>query len=115
VNAGHPAPLLVNGPISDLLEATGPLIGPLPEIAIKRGYSYLAPGAVLLLYTDGVFERRNKLGESFSIGRLREAVSQNQTKSAKDILNILFEEAYQFGGRLPWEDDVSLVVIKREG
>lgn len=115
INAGHPAPLLVNGPISDLLEATGPLIGPLPEIAIKRGYSYLAPGAVLLLYTDGIFERRNKLGESFSIGRLRELVSLNQSKSAKEILTVLLDAAFHFGGSLPWEDDVSLVLIKREG
>lgn len=114
VNAGHPAPLLVNGPISDLLEGTGPLIGPLPEITIKRGYSYLAPGAVLLLYTDGVFERRNKLGESFSIGRLRELVSEHQKKTAKEILKFLFETAYEFGNRQPWDDDVSLVVIKRK-
>jgi len=113
VNAGHPAPLLVHPDGSQMLTATGPIIGPIPEIKVKRGYSLMQPGSVLVLYTDGIFERRSRLGENFSIERLQQITSENIDKSATDILNILFETAFEFGDNQPWEDDVTIVVIKR--
>lgn len=113
VNAGHPAPLLIWGEQVKMLEANAPIIGPLPEIKPKRGYINFPPGAVLVLYTDGIFERRNPKGENFSIERLQKIASQNQEKSAEDILEILFDQAFAFGEKQAWEDDVSIVVVKR--
>ena len=45
--------------------------------------------------------------------RLKKTVIQNQEKTAEDIVNLVFEEVYQFGGQTNWEDDATIVVIKR--
>ena len=113
VNAGHPAAVLIHGDEHQMLAATGTVIGPLPEFRITRSYNYLPPGAILVLYTDGIFERRNKVGDYFSIERLIRIVTENQNLSADEILATLFQSALEFGNMQPWEDDVTLVIIKR--
>jgi sigma-B regulation protein RsbU (phosphoserine phosphatase) len=113
VNAGHPPPLLVHENTIHLLEANGQILGPLPEITLKRAYTYLPPNGVLVLYTDGLLERRNQAGENFSIDRLKQLVLEYQHQNADDLLQLLFENVYQFGAEQPWEDDVTLVILKR--
>ncbi|MER5949624.1 SpoIIE family protein phosphatase [Streptomyces sp. NPDC001904] len=60
-NAGHPAPLVV-GPDGTVrrLDHHGPLVFPgLPARAVRADHTLrLAPGSLLLLYTDGLVEER---------------------------------------------------------
>ncbi|MCI0513976.1 PP2C family protein-serine/threonine phosphatase [candidate division KSB1 bacterium] len=113
VNAGHPPPLLVHEKTVHLLEANGQILGPLPEITLQRAYTFIPPNGVLVLYTDGLFERRNLAGENFSIDRLKQLVLEHQYENADALLQLVFENVYRFGAGQPWEDDVTLVVIKR--
>jgi hypothetical protein len=77
-NAGHPPGYLrgVNGTVREL-GATETILGALPpkEFNARQRELDLAPGDVVLAYTDGVFEARNRAGEQFGIGRLREMMS----------------------------------------
>ncbi|MEU6740815.1 SpoIIE family protein phosphatase [Streptosporangium sandarakinum] len=58
--AGHPPPLVcrADGEPEYLDEALAPLIGVLPSIGFPASEARLGPGDRLLLYTDGIVERR---------------------------------------------------------
>jgi sigma-B regulation protein RsbU (phosphoserine phosphatase) len=113
VNAGHPAPFVVKGDTVQDLKATGLILGALPEIKLHRSYAHMQPGAVLVLYSDGILERENDQEEAFNIRRLKKLVQKHQEKSAPEILEMVFEKVYEYGNRRKWEDDCTVVVIKR--
>ncbi len=115
VNAGHPAPFLVHGKQVTNLKATGLILGALPEITLHRSYARIEPDSVLVLFSDGLFEREDSKGEAFEIKRLKELVIENQSKTAEEIMNLIFEKVDEFGNRTKWDDDSTLVVIKRLG
>jgi sigma-B regulation protein RsbU (phosphoserine phosphatase) len=115
VNAGHPAPLLVHGDHIRELQASGTIIGAMPAITLHRAYAYFEPGGVLVMYSDGIFERQNRKEENFSIARLKELVVQNQSKRAQELLDLIFDAVYEFGNRAKWEDDATVVVVRRVG
>jgi serine phosphatase RsbU (regulator of sigma subunit) len=59
-NAGHPAPILV-GPDGEARLLTGRVdlvLGLYPGTRRHDGVAEIPPGSTLLLYTDGLFERR---------------------------------------------------------
>ncbi|MCG8604708.1 PP2C family protein-serine/threonine phosphatase [bacterium] len=115
VNAGHPTPLLVRGEKVQSLTATGLILGALPEITLHRAYARIEPGSVLVLFSDGLFERENEKEEIFSLERLKQLVVKHQSKDAQAILDTIFNEIDEFGNRIKWEDDCTMVVIKRLG
>lgn len=113
VNAGHPAPFIVNDREIKDLPATGVPLGFVPQLHLNRAYAYLDQDSVLVLYSDGIIERLSPEGEQFGIGQLKELVRQQRKASAEGILKAAFEQVFEFGGRAPWEDDATLVIIKR--
>jgi len=120
VNAGHQPPILFfreqkPGQACEVeLSNGGTVIGPLPEARFRRGFARLHPGEVLLLLTDGILERRDRQGDFFGDERVRALVRQHQAEPAPVILEKLFEAALAFGNGRPWEDDATIVVVKRE-
>ena len=68
-----------------------------------------------MLCTDGILERRDKAGEFFGVERLRAVVREKQDEPAQAVLDALFEAALAWGDRRPWEDDATIVVVKRRG
>jgi len=112
-NAGHPAPFLVTRKNTLDLEATGITLGFLPEIDLHRGYARLFKNSVLVLYSDGIIERESEKKELFGVERLKRLVIKNQILSAKELVELIFTTVYEFGNRTIWEDDASIVVIKK--
>ena len=119
VNAGHQPPILFfrepqPGKAAEMeLRIGGTVIGPLPEAHFRRGFAKVHPGEVLLMLTDGILERRDKAGEFFGVDRVREIVRELQGRPAQAILDRLFEAAFAWGEGRPWEDDATIVVVKR--
>jgi len=113
VNAGHPSPVVINGSRHRELESTGLVIGALPEIEISRAYSFIEPGSTLVLYSDGIIERKNVLEQEFGVDSLIQAVKKNQKKNAQEILKAVFDAALNFGKSDKWQDDATLVIVKR--
>jgi sigma-B regulation protein RsbU (phosphoserine phosphatase) len=113
VNAGHPPPVLINNDIVTELESTGLIFGALPEIDLRRSYTKIHPGNNLVLYSDGILERQNNDGNEFDLDRLKEIIIKNKDLDAEEILNSIFETVYEFGDKKKWEDDATVVVIKR--
>lgn len=113
VNAGHPPPLLVHGALVKQLPATGTILGALPEISLHRASARFEAGAVMVMYSDGLLERRNDADEEFGLFRLEELLVQHQQKSAANILEAIYQTAFAFGNQAKWKDDVTVVVVKK--
>ena len=114
VNAGHPAPFIVKENSVVDLPATGITLGFMPEIELQRAYARMLENSVLILYSDGIIERENETTEQFGLERFKNLIIKHQRKSAQELLKIIFDEAYIFGNRAKWSDDVTVVVIKKK-
>ncbi|NNE44037.1 MAG: PP2C family protein-serine/threonine phosphatase, partial [Gemmatimonadetes bacterium] len=113
-NAGHNAPIVVrrDGTV-ELLEDGGLLLGVFPEATYETGAVGLEPGDLVVLYTDGVTEAHNPLGDMYSEERLMEAVVRHRNGSADTVHARILEEVAMFqDGRDP-DDDLTLILLKR--
>jgi hypothetical protein len=74
-NAGHPPAYLrgVNGTVRDL-GTTAVVLGALGDDGFEAGEQCLelSPGDVILAYTDGAYEARDRLGRQLGLDRIRE-------------------------------------------
>ncbi|MFG3496714.1 PP2C family protein-serine/threonine phosphatase [Streptomyces sp. NPDC047886] len=107
--AGHPAPLLLRGGHAFALptEHRGPLLGALPGHAYETAAFPLERGDVLLLYTDGVVERRGQ-DITQGIGSLTEALTACRNMPPQRIVDRLTEEY----GRSAHDDDACLLAVR---
>jgi serine phosphatase RsbU (regulator of sigma subunit) len=113
VNAGHQPPLLFRKDAIVELRTGGTVIGPLPDVSFRRGHARLDPGSVLALFTDGIVERRGPGDVFFEQDRLKRIVQESHGAPAGHLLDRIIEGAYAHGGGRPWEDDVTVMVIRR--
>ena len=115
-NAGHwPAYLI--GPQTDsavqALPRTGLPIGIVKNATWERAVAQLAPGDVLVLYTDGITEARNSQGAFFDEDGLLESVQANLGRSAQAMKDAVIADVEEFVGDAPQADDVALMVVVR--
>jgi sigma-B regulation protein RsbU (phosphoserine phosphatase) len=113
VNAGHQPPLLFRKDRILELRTGGTVIGPLPQVSYRRGLVRLDPGSVLVLFTDGIVERRGPEDEFFGDDRLKRVVQESQGTPAAHLLDRILDAAFAHGEGRPWEDDVTVMVIRR--
>jgi serine phosphatase RsbU (regulator of sigma subunit) len=111
-NAGHNAPLVVSKEVKTL-QATGLPLGIFPERGYEEAETKLEPEDVLLLFTDGVTERRNESDDEFGESRLRDLAQGVRDASAEEILQSLEASIKEFGGQAVLQDDLTLLVLKR--
>lgn len=113
-NAGHPSPLLFAENKIVPLEPTGLIIGAFPDIELRRSFVSIPQNGILVLFTDGIIERKNRRSELFGVERIKSVVNENLNKSADDIMKVIFKSAFEFGKNKKWEDDATVMVIKRD-
>ena len=116
VNAGHPPPfhLAASGEVT-LLEEGGVVMGPLPDATYERGFVKLAPGDLLVLYTDGITEAQPEGSaelDEYGRDRLIECVKALRDSSAEDIVNGIFTDVEKFTVGSPASDDRTVCVAK---
>ena len=85
-NAGHPPALLVSADGVIACEATGPLLGPFPGTWASRRF-ILAPGDILVAYTDGLIEARSADGDEFGMTRLREVFLRSRGATPEAVVD----------------------------
>jgi serine phosphatase RsbU (regulator of sigma subunit) len=114
VNAGHNPPLLVrSGGAVEELPASGVPVGLVAEVAYEERSVELAPGDVLLVYSDGVSEASNGAGEEFTAARLADVARRYQGALASELAELVEQELAAFTGSAPQADDRTLLVLRR--
>ena len=109
VNAGHPPPLLVapDGGGRFLGGASGPPVGALPTARYVEQRTVLAPGATLLLYTDGLVEDRSTPLED-GLARLHEIA----LSAPRDVDSFCSHVLRRVIGAAPSDDDVAVLAVQ---
>lgn len=69
-------------------------------------------GDVMLLYTDGITESKNKKGEEFGSERLLVVIQQNASKSSREIEESVIRSLYEFSGSDDINDDYTAMTVK---
>ncbi len=113
INAGQEPPVVLGRDgIKQRLELTGPVVGMFPEREFGIKQIELEPGDMLLAYTDGVIDARNRSREAFGEERLL-AVLQQPRSSAGCLLDQLQTELRQHIGGIDPYDDVTMLAVRR--
>ena len=114
-NAGHNPPLLrhMTGTIEQLLP-TGPAIGLLEEPSLRYASLTLAPGDVLMAYTDGVTDALNSLGKEYGLTRLIEALTSAPASDAERQLAYISDNLAAFTQDVIPFDDITLFILVDE-
>ena len=112
-SAGQPGYLIDVHNRVEFLEATGTVLGVLPDSYISGGPPvWLQPGALVLLFTDGITEAFSPAGEMFGNQRMLDIVLANRNRSANEIIQSLYQTVCDFMGDGRQRDDITAVVIK---
>ncbi len=111
VNAGHNAPFVLrsNGSHERLCDG-GTVLGVFASPDYELGAAQLSPGDRVVLFTDGVTEARDAVGEEFGEVRLLRLLEDHRALSADELQAKILAAAGEFsGGR--WQDDATLLVL----
>ena len=118
-NAGHNPPYLLSAHDREsvsTLRRTGMALGVNGDEVWKSATVQLAPGDMLVLYTDGATEAQNAQGAFFGIERLVAAAQVEWGKTARATLNAIAAKVQEFVGdaSLDDRDDIAAVVVVRD-
>lgn len=91
----------------------GIALGIVAEAEIEQKSLVLAPGDVILFYTDGALDTLNAAGEEFGEARLAATLCRHQSDSAETIAEAIDAAVQAFAGDAAQYDDFTLMLVKR--
>lgn len=111
VLAGHEPPLLIraNG-TAEFVGQRGTPLGLLNQVKLHAARLHIAPGDILLAYTDGVIERRGPQGP-YGAHRLITAASATRSLTAAQLIDTVRTSVHNFSNKEP-KDDIALLAIR---
>lgn len=74
----------------------------------------LAGGDILVLLSDGIYEYHDKNLEQFGERRVEELIRTHHEKPMSEVSALLLDTLEVFAGGAPQEDDMTIVLVKRE-
>ena len=116
VNAGHMSPMILK-PDGTLDEFPEESIG--VPIGVMEGFPFevverdLAPGEIVVLFTDGVDEAMNPEGELYTLDRMREFIKNNRDKNAAELGQALLADVRRHANGRPQNDDITIMTFGR--
>ncbi|MFD4573557.1 PP2C family protein-serine/threonine phosphatase [Streptomyces sp. NPDC058417] len=109
--AGHPPPALLHpdGTVTFLDQATDPPLAARPaHVPRPQAHVGFTEGATLILYTDGLIERRTEDIDT-GLARLADSLARHRDSAPEDLADLLLEELLPPSGTT---DDTALVVVR---
>ena len=113
-SGGHPLPFVLraDGSVEQPGE-TGTLLGILPDITVHEERIVLRPGDGIVLWTDGISDRRGD-GELFGEERLRALLESAGQGSPREITDTIERAVVGFSATDP-QDDIAVLVLRFTG
>lgn len=113
-NAGHNPPLLIRPDgTTDPLSEGGVALGVLEDTQYEERPLAIADGDVAVLYTDGVSEAENEMGEQFGVERIEAIVRANPNHTARELMQDLIAAVLDWAGERGLNDDLTLLVMRK--
>jgi sigma-B regulation protein RsbU (phosphoserine phosphatase) len=113
-SAGHGPVLALRGGEITHFASTGMPLGMFCDGDYPTHRTKLESGDSLLLFTDGVSEARDALGEEYGLNRLTKLVRCQRTLSPEDLVGACLKELREFSSGAPKTDDLTLLALRRE-
>ena len=114
-NCGHSPPLVISKGerTFEPLRNCGPPLGIVDDISYVPRSIMLAPGDMLLLYTDGVTEAQNSKSAQFGMERFEEAILEMRDHPARTVVEQVLKRVAEFAKGAPQSDDITCVAVVR--
>jgi hypothetical protein len=115
-NAGHHPPYLLDASVAggiQQLPGRGIALGIIEDTDWGHTTVQLAPGSMLLLYTDGVPDAQNPKKDRFGNEQMLEIAQANLGRTALELQDNLLVRLQHFIGDEPQFDDITLMAIMR--
>lgn len=115
INAGHNPPVVLNKENNiTTLDATGLILGILPDQKYEISSVNIDDGSVLAIYTDGLEEALSPENEIFGQERIIKALSLNRHMTSKEIVKAVQDKAIEHCQGKPLHDDLTMIVAKTQ-
>jgi serine phosphatase RsbU (regulator of sigma subunit) len=114
-NCGHNPPLILRRGESTFepLRNCGPPLGIMDDFSYVPRSIALAPGDMLLLYTDGVTEAENPQSAQFGMTRLEQTILETRGQPARAVVEHVIKRVTEFANGAPQSDDITCVAVIR--
>ena len=117
-HSGGQGPILHFRASTDACERYKPTsfpLGAMPLSAPRASVTLaMAPGDILALVSDGILEYANRAGEAFGEPRVHALLRLHSREPVSALMAALFDAVRAFAAGAPQEDDMTVVLIKRE-
>lgn len=114
LNAGHNPAFAVHADSVEQLSASSYPLGMLGTAEYEEGSVEMAPGDVLVIYSDGLTEAENEAGDEFGGERLQGMLLGLRGLPPHEIGVAILDRVDEFLGGARLTDDLSLAIIVRE-
>lgn len=114
-SAGHNPPMFISAKTGEIkyLKPTGPVLGPAKNALYETEHINFDIGDVLLIYSDGITEANDENYNFFGDKRVEELLKRNVHLTPKEICYNILTEVMKFSAKHRFNDDKTLVAIKR--
>lgn len=113
VNAGHNPPRLIRAAgEANALDPVGPILGVFPGLKFAEQSVTLAPGDLLIAFTDGVSEAMNLADEDFGEERIVEVATPRRQEPPAQVMASIEQAVTAFRGERDLLDDYTLLVAR---
>ena len=114
-NAGHNPPIFYKAETgeTELLDTTGPLLGPAPNAPYYIESINFQKSDILLLFSDGITETADTKFSQYGDERLINKLKEVSSLSPKEIVITILEDVVKYSKNGSYTDDKTLVVIKK--
>lgn len=110
-NAGHEPGLYFSGKKFSKLDTLGFPLGALQTISLEEKTIKLSNNDLIVLFTDGIIESRNKANRLYGYTRLKKTLKSYKNETASKITNEIYSSVTTFSKK-PQHDDLTLVCLK---
>jgi phosphoserine phosphatase RsbU/P len=116
-NAGHPKPIILknNHQIEELETSHGFPIGVRKKQKFVESTVELAPGELLIAYTDGITEEVDKFGSFYGKERLLSVLQIQNSATPEKIVKEVLKSLDHFRGKAEIYDDTTILALKYIG
>ena len=114
VNAGHDSPFVLHAGSDPktLPLAGGPPLGTVDDFQYSIERRQLAPGEMVLAYTDGVTEAQDTHQALYSGARLERLLASAPATGAKDVIDFVRDDVRRFAAGAEQADDITLLAVR---